>query len=337
MQAIVQDRYGPPEEVLRLAEAPAPTAGVGEVLVRVGAASLHPDIWHVVTGKPYLLRLMGAGLLRPRRRIPGIDMAGVVEALGPGVERFQVGDAVFGEVVRRHQWEHGGCFAELVAAPAARLERMPSTLDFAQAAACPTSGTIAVQAVRDEARVRAGQRVLVNGAGGGVGSFAVQVAKAWGAEVTAVDLPDKCDLLRRLGADHVLDASREDFTARGQRYDAIVDIPGNHPWAKVQRALVPSGRYVLVGHDAYGASAGPWLGSVGRFLGLAARAPFDARLPGFAAASGGTDRFAVLVGLLEQGKVVPALDRAFPLREAVAALRYLAQGQAKGKVVLTAP
>ena len=334
MKAIVHERYGSPDG-LRLRELPRPVPGEGEVLVRVRAASVHPDVWHVVTGRPYVLRLMGAGLRRPRRAVPGTDLAGRVEAVGSGAGRFQPGDEVFGESVAGLQWRNGGSFAEHAAAPEAALAPKPARLSFAEAATVPTSGLIALAAVRDQAGVRPGQRVLVNGAGGGVGVLAVQLAKAYGAEVTAVDASAKLALLRSLGADAVIDHTAEDFTRRSERYDAVIDIPGNHPFAAVRRVLEPDGTYVLIGHDAYGTAGRRWLGSLPRFAGLMVRMPFVAQLPKLDFSTPDKrEAMAELAALLEDGRLVPVVDRTFPLAEVAEAIRYLASGRAVGKVAL---
>ena len=256
MQAIVQDRYGPFEEVLRLEEVDRPQVADDEVLIRVRAASVHPDVWQVVTGHPAVLRLMGAGIRRPKQRIPGTDVAGIIESVGARVTRFEVGDAVFGEIVDGHQWHNGGAFAEYVAAPVTKLASKPAQVSFEQAATVPSSGLIALQGVCEQGHVEAGQRVLVNGAGGGVGSFAVQIAKAHGAHVTAVDRTDKLETLRSIGADEVIDFTQQDYTTRGERYDLIVDIPGNRSLKELKRALEPDGLYVLIGHELYGSSRG---------------------------------------------------------------------------------
>ena len=255
MLAIVQDSYGS-ADVLQLREIPTPVVGDREVLVRVRAASVHPDVWHVLTGRPYVLRIMGARVRRPRNRVPGTDVAGRVEGVGRSATRFRPGDEVFGECVRGHQWHNGGAFAEYVAVRERELARKPARLTFERAAAVPTSGLLAMQGVRDQGGVQAGQRVLVNGAGGGVGSFAVQLANASGAVVTGVDVAEKLDVVRAAGADRVIDATHEDFTRTGARYDLIVDVPGNRPISECRRALTPSGTYVLIGHDGFGPRPG---------------------------------------------------------------------------------
>jgi NADPH:quinone reductase-like Zn-dependent oxidoreductase len=331
MKAIVQDRYGPPEQ-LRLRIVDRPAAGADEVLVRVRAASLHPDVWHVVRGRPRVLRVMGAGLRRPKQTIPGTDVAGVVEAVGQGVTRFQPGEEVFGESLKGYSWRNGGAYAEYVAAPEEALARKPARLTFEQAAALPTSGFIVLTNLRGH-EIRPGQRVLVNGAGGGVGSLAVQLAKARGAEVTAVDRPAKLKMLRELGADEVIDCTREDFTANARRYALIVDVAGNQPFSRCRRALTPDGKYVLIGHDHFDAG---WVGSLPRFLGLLARSPFSKQLPrlDFSTPSK-RDAMAALAELVEAGELTPVVARTFALSEIAEAIRYLESGEALGKIVIT--
>lgn len=333
MRAIVQERYGSIDDLV-LREIPAPEPGPGEVLVRVRAASVHADIWHVVTGQPYVLRVMGAGVRRPWPQIPGTDMAGVVEALGPGVTRLQPGDEVFGETLSGIQWVNGGTWAELVAVPAERLGRKPAALSFVEAAAVPTSAFIALQAVRDQAHVTAGQRVLVNGAAGAVGMFAVQVARALGAHVTGVDLTAKLDVVRAIGADRVIDASAEDFTRGAEPYHVIVDVASTRTWAQCRRVLTPDGRYVLIGHDHYGATGHRWFGSLGRFAGQMLVSPFVRQLRGDQVVTPAADRLAVITAWAQSGQLRPVIDRTFPLEQAPQALHLLASGQARGRIVI---
>jgi NADPH:quinone reductase-like Zn-dependent oxidoreductase len=334
MKAIVQERYGSPD-VLELRVVDEPTAGEDQVLVRVRAASIHADVWHVMRGQPYVLRIMGAGLGKPKDRVPGTDLAGHVESVGTNVTRFRPGDEVFGQSLAVNLWRNGGAFAEYAAVSEARFERKPAGLTFEQAAAVPTSGSIAVQGVRDEGRVRPGQRVLINGAGGAVGTFAVQLAKAYGANVTGVDATGKLDALRSIGADRVIDHTREDFTRTGERYDVIIDLPGNHPWSDLRRALTPEGAYVLIGHDQYGGAGHRWFGSLGRFGKLLVIAPFANQLHPFRGAKDPGDRLVVLKEFIEDGKLTPVIDRTFQLSEVPEAIRYLESGQAVGKVVIT--
>ncbi len=334
MKAIVQERYGSPD-VFELREMDRPNVKDDEMLVRVRAASVHPDVWHVMAGVPYVLRIMGAGLRSPKKLVPGTDLAGRVESVGTKVKRFRPGDEVFGQSLVANLWRHGGAFAEYAAVPEARFERKPASLTFEQAGAVPTSGSIAVQGIRDEGRVQPGHKVLINGAGGAVGSFAVQLAKAYGADVTGVDAPGKLDMLRSIGADRVMDYTREDFTRSGERYDLILDIAGNHPWSACRRALTPPGTYVLIGHDHFGGSGHRWFGSLGRFFRLMVMSPFVSYLHPFRGAKDPGDRLVVLKELIEAGKITPVIDRTFPLSEVPEAIRYLESGQARGKVVIT--
>jgi len=334
MKAIVQSRYGS-SDVLELREVDRPAARDDQMLVRVRAASVHADVWHVMRGVPYVLRIMGAGLRAPKDLIPGTDLAGVVESVGSDVTRFQPGDEVFGQSLVANLWRHGGAFAEYAAVSEARFERKPAGLTFEQAAAVPTSGSLGLQAVRDEGRVQAEQEVLINGAGGAVGTFAVQLAKAYGANVTGVDAVGKLDMIRSIGADRAVDHVQEDFTRSGARYDVILDIAGNHTWPEIRRALAPDGTYVLIGHDQYGASGHRWFGSLGRFAKLMVMAPFVNQLHPFRARKDPGDRLVVLKGLIEAGKVMPVIDKIFPLSEVPEAIRYLESGQARGKLVVT--
>jgi NADPH:quinone reductase-like Zn-dependent oxidoreductase len=334
MKAIVQNHYGS-AEVLELREIERPSVGDDEMLVRVRAASVHADVWHVMTGRPYVLRIMGAGLRAPKNLVPGTDLAGHVVSAGAKVTRFRPGDEVFGQSLVANLWRHGGAFAEYAAVPEARFERKPAGLTFEQAAAVPTSGSLAVQGVRDEGRVQQGQSVLINGAGGAVGTFAVQLAKAYGADVTGVDAPAKLDMLLAIGADRVVDYTQEDFTRSGERYDVVLDIAGNHPWPDVRRALTPGGTFVLIGHDQYGAAGHRWFGSLGRFFKLMVMSPFVGHIHPFRGAKDPGDRLVVMKELIEAGKITPVIDRAFPLSEVPEAIRYLESGRARGKVVIT--
>jgi NADPH:quinone reductase-like Zn-dependent oxidoreductase len=334
MKAIVQDRYGS-ADVLEFREIERPTAKDDEVLVRVRASSIHADVWHAMRGIPYVLRFMGSGVRAPKHRVPGTDLAGIVESVGTNVTRFRAGDEVFGQSLRANLWRNGGAFAEYAAVPEAMLEPKPAGLTFEHAAAVPTSGSLAVQHVRDEGRTQPGQRVLINGAGGAVGSFAVQLAKAYGAHVTGVDAPGKLDMLRSIGADEVLDYTKEDFTQRDERYDFILDIAGNHPWSEARRALAPEGTYVLSGFDQYGASGHRWFGSLGRFAKLIVISPFVSHLHPFRGTKDPGDRLVVLKELIEAGKIRPVIDRTFPLSEVPGAMRFLESGQAQGKIVIT--
>lgn len=335
MKAVVQDRYGPYEEVLHVREVEMPPVGDGEVLVRVRAASVHPDVWHVVTGRPYVLRLMGAGLRRPKSSIPGTDLAGHVESMGRDVTRFRVGDEVFGESHGGFEWRNGGTFAEYVSVPEKVLALKPANVTFEQAATVPTVGIIALHNLQYGQRLHAGQEVLINGAAGGVGSIALQVAKAHGARVTGVDAAHKLDLVRSLGADHVIDYTAEDFTHSGERYDLIFDVASNLSLSACKRALTPGGIYVLIGHDHFGAARGRLFGSVPHALGQMALSPFISHLPppNFLPLRK-QEAMAVLRELLETGKLTPIIDQVFPLGEVSRALRRLESGDAIGRIVI---
>ncbi len=336
MRAIVQEQYGPHRDVLHVRELPAPVPGAGQVLVRVRATSVHADVWHAVNGIPYVLRLMGAGLRAPKEQIPGTDLAGEVVRAGDGARRFAPGDRVFGEVTASNQWSNAGTFAELAAIDEQLLARIPDDLSYLQAAAVPTAALIALMNLSGQGRVRAGQRVLVNGAAGAVGVWAVQLAKALGAQVTAVDAPAKLDLLRRLGADHVIDYTRQDFTRMGQRFDIVFDIVSQARFSQVRRALEPEGTFVLVGHDQYGRSGHRVLGSLGRMLPLLALSPVLKQVPGIRPGASRQENWATIVELLAAGRIRPVVDeRTFTLEQAADAIDYLTTGVAQGRVVLT--
>jgi len=336
MKAVVQDKYGSPDDVLQLREIDKPVVGDDEVLVRVRAASVHPDVWHVVTGRPYVLRLMGAGLLKPKNPVPGTDVAGHVDTVGKDVTHFGPGDEVFGESHRGLQWRNGGAFAEYVSVPQDALALKPNGITFEQAAAVPTSGFIALHNLLNERRIQPGQSVLVNGAGGGVGTIAIQLAKAYGARVTGVDSTEKMEMVRSLGADHVIDYTQEDFTQYSERYDLILDVASNLSLSACKRALMPTGIYVLIGHDHFGYAGGRWLGSLPRFFKLIVMSPFVSQLPdlNFSMPSK-KDIMAVLKELLEAGKLTPVIDRTYPLSEVPEAMRYLQEGRARGKIIIT--
>ncbi|MEH0844418.1 NAD(P)-dependent alcohol dehydrogenase [Micromonospora sp. CPCC 205711] len=320
MKAIVQDRYGP-ADVLRLADVDPPIAGPGQVLVRVRAAGVDPGVWHLMAGLPYPVRL-GYGLRRPRNRVPGLDLAGLVTAVGPGVTGFTPGDAVYGT--------GAGSFAAYALAPADRLAPKPGNLTYAEAAAVPVSGQTALVAVRDAARVRPDQRVLVIGAGGGVGSYAVQLARAAGAHVTGVCGPGKLDLVRSLGAAEVVDYTRADLP--DQRYDVVIDTAGNRPLSRLRRVLTPKGTLVLVGGEA---SDGKWLQGFDRQLRALALSPLVGQRLVPLVAKESTQNLVALTELIEAGQVTPVVDRTWPLAEAPDAIRHVKGGHATGKVVVT--
>jgi NADPH:quinone reductase-like Zn-dependent oxidoreductase len=323
MRAIVQDRYGPPE-VLRLAETGRPAPGDGEVLVRVRAASLNARDWHVMRGDPYVARL-SFGLRRPRTRIRGTDFAGVVEEVGRGVGGLRPGDEVFGEAE--------GAFADYVCAPRDAVAPKPSCWTFEQAAAVPLAGNTALMGLRDLAGLRAGRRVLVNGASGGVGTFAVQIAASLGAEVTAVCSPRNAGLASSLGAHHVVDYTREDFTRTGHRYDAVLDLVGNRSAADLRRALTPTGTLVLSGGGVSG--GGSLLGPLTLLLGARLTAPFVRPRVLVLTATPSSANLTALAALADAGNLHPAVDRTYPLDEVPAAVHYLESTHARAKVVIT--
>jgi NADPH:quinone reductase-like Zn-dependent oxidoreductase len=322
MKAIVQDRYGSPD-VLQLREIETPVVGDDELLVRVHAAGVDQGVWHLMAGLPYLMRIAGFGLRAPKNPVRGYDVAGRVEAVGEHVTRFQPGDEVFGTC--------RGSFAEYAIAQPGRLAPKPANLTFEQAAAVPISGYAALQAVRDRGKVRSGQRILIIGAGGGVGTFAVQLAKAFGAEVTGVASTTKTDLVRSIGADHVIDYTREDFADGRNRYDVILDIAGNRSLSHLRRALAPEGTLVIVG----GEGGGRWLGGIDRQLRAQVLSLFVRQKLGTWISTEREEDLEALRELLEAGKVTPVVDRTFPLSEVPEAIRYLRDGRARGKVVIT--
>jgi len=324
MTAIVQDEYGPaPEDVLRIDEIDTPAIEADEVLVRVHAASVDRGTWHVMAGLPYPIRVAGFGLRRPKYRNPGRNLAGTVEAVGSSVTGFKPGDAVFGI--------GAASFAEYVRARPDKLAPKPANLSFDQAAAVPVSALAALQAVRDHGRVQAGQKVLIVGASGGVGTFAVQIAKTFGAEVTGVCRTGKVDAVRALGADHVVDYTRDDFADGEHRYDVILDIGGNRRLAHLRRALTPRGRLVIVG----GETDERWLGGIDRQLRALLLSPFVGQKLGTFVASENAEDLMALRELIESGQLLPTIDRSYPLDELAAAIRYMLDGHARGKIVVT--
>lgn len=323
MRAIVQDSYGEAHQVLRLASIDRPRIGADEVLLRVHAAGVEKGAWHLMAGLPYPIRLAGYGFRVPKTGVRGREVAGRVEAAGTNVTTLRVGEDVYGI--------GEGCFAEYARARADKLAPIPANLTLEQAAAVPISGLTALQAVRDHGRVRTGQRVLVVGASGGVGTFAVQIAKAYGAEVTGVCSTGKVDLVKSLGADHVIDYTRDDLGTGATRYDVVLDIGGNRALNRLRRVTTPKGRIVVVG----GETDGRWLGGTGRLLRAAALSPFISQtIAQFINSENGQD-LAVLTDLIESGKVTPALDRTFSLAQTADAIQYLQDHHARGKIVIT--
>ncbi len=320
MKAIVYQKYGSPD-VLQLKEVEKPTPKDNEILVRIHAASVNDWDWGLLRGKPFVNRLL-FGLLKPKIKILGVDIAGRVEAVGKNVEQFQMGDEVFGDI--------SGCgwggFAEYVCIPENALALKSASMTFEEAAAVPQAALLALQGLRDKVQIQKGQKVLINGAGGGAGTFAVQIAKSFGAKVTGVDSTRKLDMMRSIGADQVIDYTKEDFTKNGQHYDFILDVAAYHSIFDYKRALSPKGIYVMVG----GSMAlmfqvlflGPLISMAGsKKMGILAHKP--------------NKDLAFLKELFEAGKVVPVIDRRYPLSEVPEALRYFGEGHAKGKVVIT--
>ncbi len=321
MRAIVQKEYGS-ADVLRVAEIERPSIGADEVLVKVRAAGLDRGTWHLMAGMPYAARL-AVGLRAPKNPVPGLDVAGVVVAVGSEVTRFRAGDEVFGV--------SKGSFAEFAAAREDKLARKPSNLTFEQAAAVPVSGMTALRGLTDVGHLQSGQKVLIIGASGGVGTFAVQLAKAFGAEVTGVCSTTKVDMVRSLGADHVIDYTRDDFADGEQRYDLILDIGGNSSLSRLRRALAPKGTLVIAG----GETGGRWLGGTDRQLRALLLSRFVGQKLTTFISKENHDDMLVLKELIESGKITPVIDRTYPLTEAPQAIRYLDQGHARGKVVIT--
>jgi len=322
MKAIVYTHYGSPD-ILKLEEVEKPVPQDDEVLVQVHATSVNAGDWHLLRAKPFLMRFMGFGLLKPKNKILGSDIAGRVEAVGRNVKQFQTGDEVFGNTAK---YGFGG-FAEYVSVPENALVLKPTNISFEEAAAVPQAALTALQGLRDKGHIQKGQKVLINGASGGIGTFAVQLAKAFGADVTAVCSTRNVDIVGSIGANHVIDYTQEDFTRNGQRYDLILAVNGYHSISAYKRALHPEGVYVMTG----GSNAqlfqamllGPLVSRTGRQkMGNSAHKPNQKDLM-------------FMKELLEASKVKPVIDRRFPLRDVADAIRYLEAGHAQGKVVIT--
>jgi NADPH:quinone reductase-like Zn-dependent oxidoreductase len=320
MKAVVQDRYGS-ADVLQLRDIDKPEIGVDDALVRVYAAGVHIGDWHMMTGEPYLMRVIGFGFRAPRARIRGMDVAGVVEAVGNQVTRFQPGDEVFGTC--------GGAFAEYASVREDLLSAKPSNLTFEQAAGVPTSAFTALQALR-AGGIQSGQKVLIVGASGGVGMFAVQIAKSFGADVTGVCSTGKMDIVRSIGADHVIDYTRDDFTRSGRQFDLMLDMGGNRSLSTLRRALTPRGTLVLVG----GEGGDRWIG-IGRSLQALVVSPFvSQRLRPLSSKPNQAD-LDILKRMIEAGTLTPVVDRTYALREAPDAINDLHAGRARGKLVIS--
>ena len=319
MKAFVYTKYGPPD-VLQFKDIEKPAPNDDQALVKIHAASINAYDWHLMTADIFLVRLMSGGLLRPKSTIPGADIAGRVEAVGRNVKQFQPGDEVYGDV-------GAGGFAEYVCAREKSLALKPANLSFEEAAAVPMAAMTALQGLRDSGHIQAGQKVLINGASGGVGTFAVQIAKSFGAEVTAVTSPKNLDQARSIGADHVIDYTQEDFTKNGQQYDLILAANGYHPLSAYKRALAPNGIYVMAGGKPaqlfQAMLLGSWMSRNG-----------SKKMGGVSAKVDQKD-LVTIKELIEAGKVVPVIDKRYPLSEVPEALRYFGKGHARGKVVIT--
>ena len=320
MQAIVYYRYGSPD-VLRLTEVDKPSVSAGGVLVRVRGAAVNPYDWHFVRGKPYFMRLV-SGLRAPKRNALGVDFSGVVEAVAHGVTAFSPGDEVYGMC--------DGAFAEYLWAPETEIAQKPRTLGFDLAAAVPLAGLTALQGLRDRGQLRRGDRVLIIGASGGVGTFAVQLAKELGGHVTGVSSTKNLEMVRSLGADEVIDYTRQDFAETGQKYDLIFQLGGQHSPSRCRRALTPRGRLVLSSGD----SEGTWIGPVDRIIKAAALSPFVSQTLVALDVQRSRPDLEKLAELIDQGKLKPVIDRTYALEEVAEAVRYVEQGHARGKVLV---
>src|SRR5262245_7017308 len=332
MKAVIHRAYGSPEKVLSLEEVEKPEPRDGEVLVRVRAASMHPDVWHVIVGYPAILRLMGNGVRRPRLRIPGTDLSGVIESVGKNATRFKVGDAVFGESAK-FGWHNGGAYAEFAAVPQDFLVLKPKNVTFQQAAAVPTSVMIALNNLGGADRPRR-QSVLINGAGGCMGTIAVQIAKADGVRVTAIDCAEKLPMLKSLGADHVIDYKKEDYLQNGDRYDLIVDVVSVRSVDEYQHALSTSGSYIPIGHAHYDNSRRRILGDIPYFLSLLLRGLFDREKRKNFKMLKKPEALAIFRDLLESGKLAPVIARTYPLSEVPQAMRCMQEGKTLGRVMV---
>ncbi len=322
MKAMTYRKYGDPALTLEFGDIDPPSIGDDQVLVRVRAVSIQPLDWHLMTGTPYIVRPQ-LGWFRPKRNKPGSDLAGTVEAVGAKVTRFRVGDDVFGETV-------GGACAELVAAPEATLAHKPGNVSFEQAAAVPVAALTALQGLRDAGQIRPGHEVLIVGASGGVGTFAVQIAKTMGAEVTAVCSTRNVDQARAIGADHVVDYTKDDFLGGDRRYDLILDIAGNRGLLELGRALAPEGRYVVIGSPK-----GRWVRPLPRMFGAMLVSRIIGKKMVLGREEANREDLELLGELLESGKVTPVIDRTYPMVDTLDAVSYLAEGHARGKIVVT--
>ncbi len=324
MKAIVYCDYGLAN--LKLQNIEKPTPNDDQVLVKVRAASVNPYDWHFVEGTPKIMRMMGVGLRKPKDTQLGVDFAGTVEAVGKNVTQFKPGDEVFGG--------RSGAFAEYVCRRAeGAIALKPANITFEQAASVNIAGITALQAIRDKGKVQSGQKVLINGASGGVGTFAVQIAKSFGADVTGVCSTRNVDLVKSLGADHVIDYTKEDFAKGAERYDAILDNVPNHSLSECRRVLNPNGKYVLIGGG--GPNDSRWIGPFGRIIKTMVLSPFINQKMGMMMADANHDDLTILADMMQSGKLKPVIDRTYKLSEVPAAIAYLEEGHARGKVIIT--
>ena len=324
MKAIVYSDYGLSNLKLENIEKPVPNDD--QILVKVRAASINPYDWHFVEGTPYIMRMMGVGLRKPKDIQLGVDFAGTVEAVGKNVTQFKPGDEVFGG--------RGGAFAEYVCRRAeGAVALKPANLTFEQAASVNIAGITALQALRDKGKVQPGQKVLINGASGGVGTFAVQIAKTFGADVTGVCSTRNVDLVRSLGADHVIDYTKEDFAKGTERYDVILDNVPNHSLSECRRILTPNGKYVMIGGG--GPNDSRWVGPFGRVIKTMVLSPFTSQKMGMMMADANGKDLTILADMMQSGKLKPVIDRTYKLNEVPAAIAYVEEGHARGKVVIT--
>ncbi|HZA55842.1 MAG TPA: NAD(P)-dependent alcohol dehydrogenase [Candidatus Udaeobacter sp.] len=324
MKAVVYTDYGPPD-VLQLKDIKKPEPSDDQILIRVRAASVNPYDWHFIRGTPYVMRMMIGGLRKPKDPRVGVDYAGTVEAVGKNVTLFKPGDEVFGN--------KSGAFAEYLCARADRAVALkPANITFEQAAGVPVAGLTALQGLRDHGKVQPGQKVLINGASGGVGTFAVQIAKSLGAEVTGVCSGRNVDLVRSLGADHVVDYTKEDFTKSAERYDVILDNVGTQPLSGFRRVLKPNGICVMIGGG--GPNEGKWVGPMARPIKAMVISPFISQKMSMMMAQGNKDDLTILADLMQSGKVKPVIDRTYKLNEVPQAIAYVETGRARGKVVI---
>jgi NADPH:quinone reductase-like Zn-dependent oxidoreductase len=333
MKAVVHRAYGDPDVVLSVEDVEKPVPKDDEVLVRVRAASMHPDVWHVIVGYPLIMRLMGNGVSKPARRIPGTDLSGVVESVGKHVTRFKAGDEVFGEP-SPFGWLNGGAYAEFAAVPHGSLALKPKNVTFEQAAAVPTAGTIALANLGGARRPKR-RNVLINGAGGCMGPIAVQIAKADGAHVTAVDSAEKLPMLRSLGADQVIDYRKEDYLRNGERYDFIMDVVSIRSPHEYRHALSPTGTYIPIGHAHYDNNRRRILGDMPYFVWLLLRTLADPQKRKNFNMLKKPEAMAIFRELLESGKLTPIVARTFSLDEVPAALKWMRESQTPGRAVIT--